>query len=339
MKVALDAQLTVGTATGIGEYVRGLLGALAGGPLEIVGLSDPKLDPWRFDRRVLWDQMILPRRARESGAEILHCASGTMPRRSALPMVVTVHDLAWMYAQSHAPFYARYYFGRFSLARYPRARAIVADSGYSRAVLLDLLPSLDSERVHVVYPGVAADYCEIVRRGDHRTILAIGTVERRKNLELLIRAMARLPQARLVAVGPTTPYADECRALARTLAVDDRVELRGYVAREELLALVASAAVIAVPSRYEGFGYAAAQALCAGVPAIVSDRTSLPEVVGGDAPVVPIDDLDAWVSALTRALAGEGDARAEAARADARVRFSWQNAAALMSRVYQSAMN
>jgi len=58
MRVALDAQLTVGTATGIGEYVRGLTCALRARELDLVALREERLNPWRFDRRVLWDQFV-----------------------------------------------------------------------------------------------------------------------------------------------------------------------------------------------------------------------------------------------------------------------------------------
>ncbi len=208
-----------------------------------------------------------------------------MPLGAGLPIVVTVHDVAWHAVQTHAPAYARYYFGAFSLRRYRGAAQIMVDSNFSRGALLELLGGYDAQRVRVVYPGVASDFCRLVRPGgDGRTILAVGTVERRKNLEVLVRALAHLPGARLVAVGPPTPYARECAELADRLKVADRVELRGYVARSELLELYARSAVAAVPSRYEGFGYAAAQALCAGVPCVVSDRSSLPEVAGDDAP-------------------------------------------------------
>ena len=60
MKVALDAQQTVGTATGIGEYVRGLLAALPGTGVDAIALRAPGFDPWRFDRRAVWDQVLLP---------------------------------------------------------------------------------------------------------------------------------------------------------------------------------------------------------------------------------------------------------------------------------------
>ncbi len=340
MKVALDAQLTVGTATGIGEYVRGLAGALRGRELDLVELREERLNPWRFDRRVLWDQFVLPRRARKSGADLLHCASATVPRMVSLPVVVTVHDVAWLDVQTHAPSYARYYFGKFSLHGYGRAERIVVDSEFSRGALLARLGAFDPQRVSVVYPGVAAEFVNLAReRGDGRTILSVGTIEPRKNLELLVRALAQLPGARLVAVGPHTPYAQECAALAQRLNVADRLEMPGYVSRVDLLALHASCAVVAVPSSYEGFGYAAAQALCAGVPCVVSDRTSLPEVSGGDAPVVELDDPDAWCAQLAAALRGDLDASAARVRARSAERFSWNAAADRMLAVYASSLN
>ncbi len=339
MKIALDAQLTVGTATGIGEYERGLIEALRRRGIDVVELCEPNLDPWRFDRRLLWDQILLPRRARTAGAQLLHCAAGTVPATAPLPLVVTVHDLAWLHVQSHAPAYARYYFGSFSLRGYRRAARIAVDSSFSRGELLDALAGYDPRRVDVVYPGVASDFCEIERGVvDRGSILAIGTVERRKNLEVLIRALANLRGARVVAVGPKTPYAAECLALAQALGVGDRLELRGYVTRSEVLALYATCAVVAVPSHYEGFGYAAAQALCAGVPCIVSDRSSLPEIAGKDAPIVPVDDAGAWTDALRAALNGEGDDAAAQARSRSIERFAWSASAATMENVYRAAL-
>lgn len=339
MKVAIDAQLAIGTATGIGEYVRGLITALRARGVDVDELCEPKFDPWRFDRRIFWDQILLPQRARQSNADVLHCASGTMPLSAPLPIVVTVHDVAWLRVQAHTRPYARYYFGRFAMDRYRHAAAIAVDSEFSRRELLDVLPELDPSRVRVVYPGVAEDFCSLERRGgDGRTILVVGTVERRKNIETAIRALAFVPDARIVSVGPFTPYQDECRELARALEVDGRVEFRGYVAREELLDLYATCGVVAMPSRYEGFGYAPAQALCAGVPAIVSDCASLPEIVAGDAPVLGADDVRGWARAFESALRGEDDARARAVRPHAIERFAWAKSAADMIATYDLAV-
>ena len=339
MKVAVDAQLAVGTATGIGEYVRGLVEALRRTGLDVIELDEPRLDPWRFDRRVFWDQVLLPQRARQSGADLLHCASGTVPLGRSMPVVVTVHDVAWLRVQAHARPYARYYFGKFAIERYRRADAIAVDSEFSRRELLDVMPDLDPARVRVVYPGVSQDYCTLERRsGDGRTILAVGTVERRKNIEALVRTLPRLDGARIVSVGPFTPYQDECVELAESLGVRDRVEFRGYIPRRDLLELYATAAVVAMPSRYEGFGYAPAQALCAGTPSVVSDQASLPEIVGTDAPVVPVDDVEAWSKALGAALRGEYDARAASTRPDAIKRFAWAKSAADMIDTYELAL-
>ena len=341
MIVALDMQLAVGSATGIGEYVRGLASALRACSVDVVELYEEKLDPWRFDRRVAWDQVILPQRARTSGADLLHCASGTMPLRLSLPTVVTVHDVAWLKVQRHTRPYARYYFGTFALQRYAHAAAIVVDSHFSRKELLEVT-ALPPDHVHVVYPGVAADFCSLQRRAAQpHTILVPGTVERRKNLEVLIRTLPQLPgDTRMICVGPFTPYREECERLAQELGVATCIEFLGYVPRERLLELYATCSLVAVPSRYEGFGYAAAQALCAGTPVIVSDAASLPEVAGGCARIASADDEEEWRREIAAIFADPqgAEAHAQAQRARAAERFAWPASARSMRGVYETAL-
>ena len=340
MRVAVDAQLAVGSATGIGEYVAGLCRALPAAGVDAVALQAPWMDPWRFDRRVLWDQVLLPAAARRARAQLLHCASGTMPLVAPLPVVATVHDVAWLRVQSHARWYARAYFGRLASALYPRARRIMVDSAFSRAELTALLP-IDPARVDVVYPGVADDVLAVTPApAPAPYVLVIGTVERRKNLETVIRALAGIPGVRLISAGPLTDYRLDCARIAAEAGVADRVELRGYVPRGALLELLAGARLVAVPSLYEGFGYAAAWALCAGVPVVAAAASSLPEVVGGDATLVAPTDVAGWREALARVLADGGAAQgaAAASRAAARVRFSWPAAAAAAAACYARAL-
>jgi len=340
MIVAVDGQLTLGTGTGIGEYVRGLCAALPEIGAEVRMLQYPNLDPWRFHRRVLWDQLLLPRFAAHSGARLLHCASGTMPLRSPLPTVVTVHDIAWLRVQRHAPAYARYYFGPFMLKRYANAAAIAVDSSFSRAELLEVT-RIDAGQVHVVYPGVASDFCQLPRIPSHcGEILVPGTVERRKNLEVLIRSLPLEPRARLISVGPFTAYHNDCATLARDLQVIDRVEFRGYVRRDQLLKLYASCVAVAVPSLYEGFGYAAAQALCAGVPVLVANSSSLPEIAGSDGRVADAKDPAAWAAAIGVILddPASAESAAAAARSRSAQRFSWMRSARRMLNVYATAL-
>lgn len=335
MIVALDTQLAVGTATGIGVYQRDLAQALRTETVDVRELSAPWLDPWRFDRRVLWDQVLLPLQAARSGATLLHASAGTMPLIRTLPTVVTVHDLAWHRVQAHTRAYARTYFGSLQAHAYKHAAAIVCDSNFSASEYHDLIDA--AATIDVVYPGVDERFAQLERFPDPSPFaLVVGTVEARKNLLILIEALPSLPPLRIIAVGPPTPYADDVRAKAAELNVADRVELRGYVEREQLDRLYACATCALIPSRYEGFGYALAEAMCAGIPAIAARSSSLIEVAGDDVPLVDPDDVTAWVDAITALLADPDAAeqRAAALRENAAQRFSWSTAASQMHAIY-----
>jgi len=340
-RVAIDSQQTVGTATGIGAYTRGLLDALPAAGIGAVPLRMPRYDPWRFDRRVIWDQVLLPLCALGSGTQLLHCTSGSVPLVASLPIVVTVHDVAWLRGiQAHAPSYARWYFGPFSARRWRQARCVIVDSHFTRDELLTFV-ELDPARVVVVHPGVDAVFGQIARRpGSGPVVLCVGTVERRKNAAVVIEALASIPGAALVCVGPATPYQAECEALAERLGMTSRIRFAGYLEPRELLELYATATLAVAPSRYEGFGYAAAQALCAGIPLIAARSSSLIEVVQGDAPLLPPDGVDAWADAMRGIIDAQAGANQRAAdvRAGAITRFSWQRAAAETAAVYRNAV-
>ena len=336
MIVALDTQLAVGTATGIGVYQRDLAAALQVAGVDVRELRAPRLDPWRFDRRVLWDQVLLPLQAARSGATILHASAGTMPFARTLPTVVTVHDLAWHRVQSHTRAYARTYFGTLQSRAYRHAAAIVCDSQFSANEYQELIDA--DAPVDVVYPGVDERFARIVRGPDAAPFaLVVGTVEARKNLLVLIEALPSVPSLRIVSTGPLTPYADDVRKRGAELGVADRVELRGYVGRAELDDLYARAACALIPSRYEGFGYALAEAMCAGLPAVAARSSSLIEVSGGNVPLVDPDDLRGWTDAITVLLGDRAAARerADGIRAGARARFAWSAVAETMRTIYE----
>ena len=338
MIVALDTQLAVGTATGIGVYQRDLLTALRAANVDVRALSAPWLDPWRFDRRVLWDQVLLPLAAARSGATVLHASGGTLPLIRTLPVVVTVHDTAWLRVQSHARGYARAYFGTLQAHAYRTAAAIVCDSQFSADEYRELVDPRANPAV--VYPGVDPRFAALARRpGELPFALVVGTVEARKNLLVLVEALPALPELRIVAVGPHTPYARTVLARAVELGVADRLELRGYVPAAALDDLYARAACALVPSRYEGFGYALAEALCAGVPALAARSSSLVEVAGGGVPLIEPADAAAWTGAIRTLLADRDGAerRAQALRAPSAARFGWDAAAAALRIVYERA--
>jgi glycosyltransferase involved in cell wall biosynthesis len=334
--VALDTQLAVGTATGIGVYQRDLARALRVAGVDVRALAAPRSNPWRFDRRVLWDQAGLPMAAARSGAQLLHASAGTMPIVRTLPTVVTVHDMAWMRVQQHTRFYARAYFGALMQRLYRSAAAVVVDSAFSRDEYAQF--SGDARQAIVVYPGVDARFAAIVRRPDAQPfVLAAGTVERRKNLLRTIDTIAAIPGLRLISVGPPTPYIDEMRARIAQLGIADRVELRGFVDTATVDDLYARATVALVPSHYEGFGYAVAEARCAGLPFIAARTSSLVEVAGDAGTLLDPDDGAAWIETL-RALLDDRDSaqrRADESRAAAQAQFAWATAATTLAAIYR----
>jgi glycosyltransferase involved in cell wall biosynthesis len=337
VRVALDTQLAVGTATGIGVYQRDLAQALRDIDVDVKELRFSLMNPWRFDRRVIWDQALLPLLALRSGADVLHAASGTLPLLPSIPTVVTVHDMAWLRVQAHTRAYARAYFGTLMQKLYRGAAAIITDSNFARDEFLQLAGARDN--VHVIYPGVDERFAQIVRAPREKPFaLCVGTIERRKNLIRAIETIAHVPDLDLVAVGPPTPYLDEVRARVTELGLTDRVTIRGYIEQDELDALYATAAVALVPSRYEGFGYAVAEALCAGLPVIAAHSSSLVEVAGEDAPLVDPDDANGWVDATCAFIDGRDAAESRAAIMRERniIRFSWPRAAQECASVYAS---
>ncbi|MBV8749074.1 MAG: glycosyltransferase, partial [Candidatus Eremiobacteraeota bacterium] len=215
------------------------------------------------------------------------------------------------------------------------AAAIVCDSDFSASEYHDLIDS--NADVNVVHPGVDPRFAAIARAPDEEPFaLVVGTVEARKNLLVLVEALPAIPSLRILSVGPFTPYADTVRARAAELGVADRVDLRGYVTRTEVDDLYASATCALVPSRYEGFGYALAEAMCAGLPVIAARSSSLTEVAANDVPLVPPDDVLAWTDAIAALLNNRDTAqrRADALRATAAQRFSWQTAATKIRQIY-----
>jgi glycosyltransferase involved in cell wall biosynthesis len=336
--VAVDTQLAVGTATGIGVYQRDLVAALRARGIDVRALSAPWLDPWRFDRRLLWDQLLLPLAVARSGADLFHASGGTLPLLRRLPTVVTVHDLAWLRVQAHTRGYARAYFGALQSRAYRTAAAIVCDSQFTASEYRELIEP--GRAVDVVPPGVDEAFARIVRQPDAAPFaLVVGTVEARKNLLAIVEALPALPQLRVVSIGPFTPYAQRVRARAQELGVAARLDLRGYVPPDERDALYARAALALVPSRYEGFGYALAEAMCAGLPAIAARAAALPEVAGPGVPLVDPDDIAGWVTAIGDLLSGYQQAAAQAAalRPAVITNFSWAAAAERMQAVYARA--
>jgi glycosyltransferase involved in cell wall biosynthesis len=201
------------------------------------------------------------------------------------------------------------------------------------------------ERVRAIPPGVPP-LPPAGTRPDlgpfERYILAVGTVEPRKDYPGLVRAFGALagdrPGVGLVIVGADAWGSGEFQEAMERSPFRDRISRPGYLGDAELSAVIRDAAVLAYPSRYEGFGFPPLQAMAAGVPVVATAAGSVPEVVGPAAVTVPVGDADALAGALARILDDRQAAlgQVEAGRRRA-ADFSWESLAAGMAGLYADA--
>jgi glycosyltransferase involved in cell wall biosynthesis len=143
-------------------------------------------------------------------------------------------------------------------------------------------------------------------------ILNVGRLAPQKNQDVLVRALACLPQAHLVLAG-AGPKREALHTLAVTLGVDDRLHLLGALSAEDIADLYAAADLFVFPSTWETFGLAAVEAAMVGMPMIVSNLDVLHEVLRADGtePVAYVDpqNTEGWISAIGKALAAPPTAR------------------------------
>jgi glycosyltransferase involved in cell wall biosynthesis len=271
--------------------------------------------------KIYFEQIALPQAAWSLRAELLHVPYFAPPLRARCPVVATVHDLVPLLLPQYrgsAPVRAYMRLARRATAA---ATQLIADSEATRCDVLRHL-GVDPARVSTVYlahdpryrPLPAAEAAaQLARLGIPQPfVYYVGGFDARKNLETLLRAFAaarpRLaPQLRMVLAGRIRPpdgllFPDLCGQIA-ALGLADRVILPGFVSDADNRALYSACAAFAFPSRYEGFGLPPLEALACGAPVLCADTSSLPEVVGDAATLLPPDDVDAWAEALVRVVA------------------------------------
>ena len=282
--------------------------------------------------------------------DLFHSPDFVLPPTSGdIPTLLTVHDLSFIYYPETFPRPLVDYLNRIVPWSVKRATHVLADSKATKDDLLSVW-QVPAEKVTVLYSGVSEAFHPVedvemltnVRRsygiGERPYILAVGTVQPRKNYQMLIRAFRpvaeQLPHL-LVIAGGKGWMEEEINAEVKRQGLQDRVQFIGFVADKQLPTLYSGASLLAFPSLYEGFGLPILEAMACGVPALISDASCLPEV-GGDAAMQlqPMDD-EAWAGAML-AILGNGQQHMEMVEAGfAQVRqFSWTKAAHELMDVY-----
>ena len=318
MKVGVDVSPLVQTRAGTARHVNGLLGALAGRDVEVTPLSfggtgraaTVARDTW-------WYYRGLPRAAR--GLDVLHCTTFRGPLRAPVPFTVTLHDLGLVRHPELFPRWHRHS-GRLGIARVARAAdRVLAVSEFTKREAVELL-GVPEERVTVIGNAVDSRFTPDGPAAEGDYVLAVGTLEPRKNLRRIAEAASRIG-AELRVVGG--------RGWGRV----NTPGWLGEVSDEELAALYRGARVVAFPSLYEGFGIPVLEAMASGTPVVTSAGGATEEVAGAAAVLVDPLDVTAIGAGIEEAAARHAELRALGlARAQA---YSWRAVADAVETVWR----
>ncbi len=372
MRVGIDYTAAVRQGAGIGRYTRGLFGALAAldreneyrlfvaarGAAAVVP-SAPNFAMRRApltDRETsfLWQRLRLPVPIElfVGRVDVFHSPDFVLPPVLQAQTVLTVHDLSFLRTPEYAHPAVREYLVQGVPRSLRRANLVLAVSRSTERDVIDLL-GVPAERVRVIYEGVDERFRPVedevvlsqVRqryRLDGPYILAVGTLEPRKNYVGLIEAFARLRERRridheLLIVGREGWLYEPIYEQAEALGPRAGVRFLGYTADVDLPALYTLASCLAYPSFYEGFGLPVLEAMACGTPVVASSSSSLPEVAGDAALLVDPHDVDGMTDALDRALHDEAlRVRLRTAGQERARRFTWDGAAEELLTAYQA---
>lgn len=366
MRIGIDARLNAYRQGGIAQYTRLLLAAMAPliGEDTLVALQhrrqpQPMTIARNVERALLFtpphnrfEPLALPIELLPQRLDLLHCPDCVAPRLRPCPAVVTIHDLAFLRFPDILDADARRYYGRVRASAHA-AQAVIAVSESTRADIVELL-DLPPERIDVVYEAAAPSFRPAeVGAAEQRTInerplragefaLFVSTIEPRKNLETLLRALRvcldRRPQTgyRLAIAGVRGWLDGPVFDLIRELRLADHLDFLGWPEPSQLIWLYSACRIYLNPSLYEGFGLPVLEALACGAPALVADTSSLPEVAGDAALLIPPRDVAAWAAAIMDLWEDDGARIALAQRGPTQAaRFSWDRAARETLAIYR----
>ncbi len=324
MKIGYDAKRAFYNNTGLGNYSRWLIKALAYfHPENSYFLYTPKAKPnvrlsflgdhgniitktptsnfftsWWRSNGIVKDLL-------RDGIELYHGLSHELPSGIAgtrIRSVVTIHDLIFMrYPKQFGWFNYRIYLAKVKYAC-KIADKIIAISEKTKADLVELL-NIDPAKIEVIYQGCDVVF-DTVKTPDQKTsvklkynlpdkfLLSVGTIEERKNLLLTILALKNIEgDIPLVVIGKPTKYAEEVNAYIAAGDLTNRVIFLKDIPFDELPVIYQLASVFIYPSRYEGFGIPVLEALNSGTPVIAATGSCLEEAGGPSSIYVDPDDM------------------------------------------------
>lgn len=353
MRIGIDVQSVTGNPSGIGYYTSNLVSNLR----RIDLANEYVLLASRFfqgnlatPKRIFWEQVALPMEIYKKKIDLLHTPGFSPPLARNCKVVVTVHDLIGIrIPENNLSLASRFYWSKYLPKMARNADIIITDSEYSRRDIVELL-KVSEEKVKVIYLAAGDEFHPIedeekVRNvrvkygiGRDRYALYVGNIEFRKNLVFLLDIWKKFQfRCKLVIVGAETKFAKNLSLAIVEKKLSDEVIITGYVPGDDLVSLYNGATLFVCLSLYEGFGLPVLEAMSCGTPVVVSNVSSLPEIVGEAGVKVSPADVEKAGSAIGRVLNDKklrqelkekGLLRAKA--------FSWKKVAEETLQVYRS---
>jgi glycosyltransferase involved in cell wall biosynthesis len=328
LNVAYDVAPLVLDNAGTARYVRGVLDALR-------GRSDVDVHEvtWGGHGRVTaavrdvgWYPLLLPLRTRRD--DLLHCTTFRVPLKAARPVIVTVHDLAIVRRPELFTAWTRLYARTLLLPVLRSATRVLAVSEFTKREVVELA-GVAEERIDVAYNAASSSVFTPdgpAPAGDY--VLAVGTLEPRKNLARLVDATGRLGLELRIAGAQGWGRVDVDAAHVRWL---------GRPSDEELAAQLRGALCLAYPSLLEGFGIPVLEAMLCGTPVVTSAGSAMEEVAGDAAELVDPRDVESIAAGIQRAL-GRRDELRQAGLVRAQ-RYTWAASAEATVQAYRRALS
>ena len=377
LRVAVDLTAAARGKAGIGRYAAELAEAVAGlgdmgtRPLDVIRflarVGPQRLSPalreleglnaaytprqWRL--RVAADYFLgthQDRRFEPAGVDVFHAAEHLLPRLRRVPAVMTLHDATFdMYPEVHT--WLNRHFLSLMVPRFLRqADAVIAVSEATKSDAVARY-GIPPSRIAVTHLGVRPEFrpappdriAELRRALElpDRFVLFVGTLEPRKNLGVLVGALAevrkQLPDVQLVVAGAKGWLYDPVFAEVGARGLEGAVRFLGLVPDPDLPVLYSAADVFCMPSRFEGFGLPVLEAMACGTAVVATDRGALPEVVGDAGLLVGLEDPGELPGALVRVLEDPDLATELGSQgAERAAQFTWHRTAEETAAVYRA---
>lgn len=262
----------------------------------------------------LWRSFGIVSSLKKNGISLYHGLSNELPfglKKQGIKSIVTIHDLVFLRYPNFYPRLDRLIYRYKSRYACISADHIIAVSECTKKDIVEFF-NISPEKIDVIYQGCESRFssdptAEQIEQAKanykipDRYILFVGSLEKRKNLLVLVKALDYMPRdLHLVAIGRHAPYAQKTANYAAEHGLSDRLHLFSNVSNQDLHVFYKKALIFAYPSFYEGFGIPLIEAIFAGLPIIAATGSCLEEAAGPDSIYISPQDEKIWGETITK---------------------------------------